>query len=100
MRKLILLAAIGLGIYQYFTQHTAVSPPEPAQISYSDDNSTADVSQNFTPTTSSQFSCQGKTRCGQMQSFEEAKFYLANCPGVEMDGDGDGIPCERQFGQH
>jgi len=22
-------------------------------------------------------------------------FYLRNCPGVEIDGDGDGIPCER-----
>ena len=26
----------------------------------------------------------------------QAKFFLANCPGVEMDGDKDGIPCEQQ----
>jgi cold shock CspA family protein len=40
------------------------------------------------------FQCQGKTRCHQMTSCEEAKFYLRNCPGVQIDGDGDGIPCE------
>ena len=48
----------------------------------------------------SSFSCQGKTHCSQMRSYEEAKFYLDNCPGTQMDGDGDGIPCERQFGRN
>lgn len=99
MRKLILLVAIGLGIYQYFTQHTPAPNAEPNQISYAAENSDTDVSQDIIPTSSNQFSCQGKTHCSQMQSFEEAQFYLANCPGVEMDGDGDGVPCERQFNQ-
>lgn len=44
-----------------------------------------------------QFQCQGKTRCSEMTSYEEAIFYLHNCPGTKMDGDGDGEPCERQF---
>ncbi|GHA66921.1 cold shock domain-containing protein [Photobacterium aphoticum] len=43
------------------------------------------------------FSCQGKTYCSQMTSCDEAKFYLATCPNVKIDGDRDGIPCERQF---
>jgi cold shock CspA family protein len=43
------------------------------------------------------FQCQGKVYCSQMTSLEEAEFYLANCPGMKMDGDGDGIPCENQF---
>jgi hypothetical protein len=34
-----------------------------------------------------------------MNSYEEALFFLRNCPGVQMDGDGDGKPCERQFGK-
>lgn len=42
------------------------------------------------------FHCEGKTRCSQMSSCAEATFYLNNCPGTEMDGDGDGIPCESQ----
>ena len=43
------------------------------------------------------FKCQGKVWCTEMGSYEEAVFYLRNCPGTKMDGDGDGIPCERQF---
>ncbi len=44
-----------------------------------------------------EFKCEGKTHCSQMGSYEEAKFYLDNCPGTEMDGDRDGEPCEQQF---
>ncbi len=41
-----------------------------------------------------QFKCAGKTRCDQMASCAEAKYYLRHCPGVAIDGDDDGIPCE------
>ena len=43
------------------------------------------------------YSCTGKTRCSEMVSCDEARFYLNNCPGTRMDGDADGIPCEQQF---
>ena len=46
------------------------------------------------------YKCEGKTRCPEMRSCEEAKFYLQNCPGTVMDGDGDGIPCEGQWCGH
>ncbi|WP_394751843.1 cold shock domain-containing protein [Crenothrix sp.] len=52
-------------------------------------------SQSINQTT--HFQCQGKVWCTQMSSYEEAKFYLDNCPGTKMDGDGDGEPCEQQF---
>ena len=45
----------------------------------------------------SKYSCTGKQHCSQMSSCEEATFYINNCPRTKMDGDGDGIPCERQF---
>jgi hypothetical protein len=32
-----------------------------------------------------------------MTSCDEARYFLANCPGVKMDGNGDGIPCEQQW---
>lgn len=47
--------------------------------------------------TSNQFSCDGRQHCSQMRSYEEAVYFLRNCPNVKMDGDGDGIPCESQF---
>lgn len=45
------------------------------------------------------YRCDGRTHCSQMRSYEEAVFFLRNCPGTQMDGDNDGIPCERQFGR-
>lgn len=43
------------------------------------------------------FRCDGRTRCPQMTSCAEATWFLNNCPGTEMDGNHDGIPCERQW---
>lgn len=40
------------------------------------------------------FQCDGRTHCSQMRSYEEAVFFLRNCPNVEMDGNNDGEPCE------
>jgi endonuclease YncB( thermonuclease family) len=41
--------------------------------------------------------CDGRTRCSQMTSCAEATWFLKNCPGVEMDGNRDGVPCEKQW---
>ena len=41
--------------------------------------------------------CDGRKYCSQMTSCAEAKNFLQNCPGMEMDGDNDGIPCETQW---
>lgn len=43
------------------------------------------------------FRCDGRLHCSQMTSCGEAKLFLKNCPGVLMDGDGDGVPCEQQL---
>ncbi|MBZ2209498.1 hypothetical protein I4X03_019705 [Massilia sp. R798] len=44
-------------------------------------------------------SCDGRTRCSQMNSCAEAKYFLANCPGAAagMERDLNGIPCSRQW---
>jgi hypothetical protein len=46
------------------------------------------------------FSCDGRTHCSEMNSCKEATYFLRHCPGVKMDGDNDGIPCEDQFCGH
>jgi len=43
------------------------------------------------------YQCDGRTHCSQMTSCAEAKYFLRNCPNVEMDGDNDGVPCEKQW---
>ena len=45
----------------------------------------------------SRYACDGRTHCSQMGSCEEATWVLEHCPNTEMDGDGDGVPCERQW---
>jgi len=45
----------------------------------------------------SKFKCDGRIYCSDMGSCEEAVFFLNNCPGVKMDGDRDGVPCEKQW---
>lgn len=46
---------------------------------------------------SSRFRCDGRTRCPEMRSCEEATYFLRHCPGVKMDGNRDGVPCEEQW---
>jgi micrococcal nuclease len=41
--------------------------------------------------------CDGRLYCSQMKSCDEAKWFLKNCPGVKMDGNRDGLPCEKQW---
>jgi Excalibur calcium-binding domain len=60
-----------------------VSPPMPAT--------------RVTPATPNSPRCDGRQYCSQMTSCAESKFFLANCPGVKMDGDKNGIPCEQQW---
>jgi len=43
------------------------------------------------------FRCDGRTHCSQMTSCQEATWFLQHCPGVKMDGNHDGVPCEEQW---
>jgi len=43
------------------------------------------------------FQCDGRTHCSQMTSCAEATYFLQNCPGTKMDGNNDGVPCEKQW---
>jgi cold shock CspA family protein len=48
-------------------------------------------------TAPSRFQCDGRTHCSQMSSCAEATYFIRNCPNTQMDGDGDGVPCESQW---
>jgi len=39
--------------------------------------------------------CGKKSHCAQMQSCDEAHFYLTRCGVTSLDKDGDGIPCPK-----
>lgn len=44
-----------------------------------------------------QFTCDGRTHCSQMRSCEEATYFIQHCPNTKMDGNHDGVPCEKQW---
>lgn len=95
-KKLLLLCTIvtlGLGVTLYKgLQKTGGQPP----FSSSELSKIFKMSHGAEQSTA-RYTCRGKTHCSQMTSCEEAKFYIRNCPGTKMDGDGDGVPCEKQW---
>ena len=95
MKKLLPLVAILLVGWYGYTKYQSHS----ASRSALPDNSVpaVDTFSDREETPSSSFSCDGRKRCSQMHSCAEATYFLKNCPGVEMDGDGDGVPCESQW---
>ena len=97
MKKLILLAVIGVAGWQIFEkyqrqQFTVVDGLETAGVEYVPSSNSR--KERTLPST---FKCDGRVYCSQMTSCEEATFFLKNCPGVKMDGNNDGVPCERQW---
>ncbi len=46
------------------------------------------------------YRCDGRSRCPEMTSCEEAKWFLHHCAGTLSDGDHDGEPCEDQWCGH
>lgn len=94
MKKLTVILII-LGLGWYGNQKYRTHPQEQLSIisttEYVTDSET-DVSAD-----NNQFNCDGRTHCSQMTSCEEATFYLNNCPDTKMDGNNDGVPCEKQW---
>jgi len=82
----VIIGALGLYGYRHYRAQSVQNLP--ASDSYAVERP---------GTSQAQFKCDGRTYCSQMTSCDEAMFFLRNCPGVKMDGEGDGIPCEKQW---
>ncbi|MCJ0824449.1 excalibur calcium-binding domain-containing protein [Luteimonas sp. 50] len=57
----------------------------------------ASAAQAGEPEADSPFRCDGRTMCPQMTSCAEATYFIKHCPNTKMDGNNDGVPCERQW---
>jgi hypothetical protein len=44
-----------------------------------------------------EFRCDSRRYCSQMTSCAEARYFLAHCPNVKLDGNHNGVPCEAQW---
>jgi hypothetical protein len=98
MKRLIIAVLLVLAAWQGYEQYQSRRFAKESKIEIGDapmfvETSSAKREHNQ-PTA---FKCDGRIYCSQMTSCAEAKFFLENCPGVKMDGDNNGIPCERQW---
>lgn len=91
----VLLASVSLQANaQYNTRRAADAAPQgTANVKRS--NAASDSQRGSGAT--GQYKCDGRIYCSQMTSCAEATYFLRSCPGVKMDGDNDGIPCEKQW---
>ena len=97
-RLIMLIILLGVGIFAYKQYEKMTATPVLTNEDVEQMKWTPTVSKPSSINQRPQFRCEtGKIHCSQMRSYEEATFYNRNCPGTKMDGDHDGIPCERQF---
>ncbi|VTU12856.1 Excalibur calcium-binding domain protein [Variovorax sp. SRS16] len=87
---LVIICLAGWKAFTYYEQRQQVSRSVTEKV-WSPDSGSQPASVNTA------FRCDGRTYCSQMTSCEEATYFLKNCPGVKMDGNGDGVPCEKQW---
>jgi len=100
VKKFIMLILIAAGGWQFYnSQNDEVKQKVNGVAEQILNSSAMETLEKAKLLTQSSFRCDGRQLCSQMDSFEEAMFFLKNCPDTKMDGDHDGIPCERQFNQ-
>lgn len=114
MRKLIIIAVLASLGYSYYNGDLNLPLLGKREVSPVISNDNPGGAITITPGTSSapltarqssaaapqsRYQCDGRQHCSQMGSYDEALFFLRNCPNTKMDGDGDGVPCEQQFGR-
>lgn len=119
MKKLIIILALGFAVWHFYLK----PPDSPVITNIGADGSTlsqpviqqptpvfslerfvpsfassdAGTQSKTSPQPAGNYRCDGRTHCSQMRSCDEATFFLRNCPGVKMDGNNDGVPCEQQW---
>jgi hypothetical protein len=102
MKKWIFFAALAVLAWQYMDNPSWQAHfSRPATYPTSTSSAPSEPSPATATVTSSEpaiaVSCDGRKYCSQMTSCAEAKAFLRSCPGMKMDGDGDGVPCEDQW---
>jgi cold shock CspA family protein len=92
-RAVAVAVVVSLGIYTYIEYSRQSIPLPQGQTG----ESAISVTQQVPLPRALNARCDGRVYCSQMTSCAETKFFLKNCPGVKMDGNQDGTPCEQQW---
>ena len=103
MQNVFFAVLFGFVVWVVAAGQTSAPPetqiPAPPQVISATTNSTptppaSTNSSVFSKPIASNFSCDERLYCSQMNSLAEAEFFTRNCPNTRMDGDNDGEPCE------
>jgi hypothetical protein len=96
-----LLLVVSLGTYAFHRfQSQPQGQPSPTRLEAMQPSAGVSARQGAVATpadSTAAYQCDGRKRCTQMTSCQEARWFNQHCPGMEMDGDGDGEPCEEQW---
>lgn len=105
MKRLLFYMLFGYAIWlswQHLFGQPATASPSDSQLSQSLKQHFEDAARSASTVkrlnaaqSTAEFSCDGRIYCSQMRSRAEAQFFLENCPNTRMDGDHDGLACER-----
>jgi hypothetical protein len=90
LKQIVILVGIALLVwvgYSEYQGHKITSEVQTDGAGYS-----STISSHF-----NEYQCDGRTYCSEMNSCEEATYFIQICPNTKMDGDEDGVPCERQW---
>lgn len=91
---LALLVAAGPALATTKTTHHHTSSHKKSTHYTVNNEVTVDPSLPAAENKASGYLCESKHKCAQMDSCQEAKFYLEHCGLSRLDRDHDGIPCE------
>ena len=96
-RLFLLLFLVALGWYAYGKYPSYFKPQRVLESEVQSSEPRVPAASRAEGPSSATFKCDGRTYCSQMTSCAEATYFLKNCPGTKMDGNNDGIPCEKQW---
>jgi len=95
------VAMLAVGAYAFQQargfMHRAELASQPAEAVEVADDAATESADDTAAAPAALYRCDGRTQCSQMTSCDEARWFINHCPGTQMDGDGDGEPCEQQW---
>ena len=97
MKNLIVLALLGALVWFGYGKYKTMTAQAPAGDAANAITRAAARAADVPAAATPQFSCDGRTHCSHMRSCAEATYFLQHCPNTKMDGNHDGVPCERQW---
>jgi hypothetical protein len=97
LKNILILAVLAALVWFGYGKYRAAHSQAPSEVSASRTGAPPLELTSGTESAVSSSKCDGRTMCSQMTSCAEATYFIQHCPNTKMDGNNDGVPCERQW---